>query len=110
MRNYMDEVEAAYLTSQRKGNALRDPERERSAHQDRRNRYRDLEPGVGGPRHEEWHAVDSYRPVANDYLQVLDDSHRGKDQETVRDRMNGFRKSSAISCATIRIWTHRASR
>jgi hypothetical protein len=80
MRNYMDEVEAAYMASQRQGNTARDYARERSSHQDRRNRYRDFEPGFRGygPGTGEWHAVDSYRPIANDYLQMLDNSHRGK--------------------------------
>jgi osmotically-inducible protein OsmY len=39
MRNYNDEIEAAYITSIRQGNMLRDRQRERSSHEDRRNRY-----------------------------------------------------------------------
>jgi len=41
MANYHDEIEAAYLTSRRQGDMMRDRERERSPHEDRRNRYRD---------------------------------------------------------------------
>ncbi|HET7179806.1 MAG TPA: BON domain-containing protein [Chryseosolibacter sp.] len=80
MRNYKGEVEAAYMASQRQGNTVRDVARERSSHEDRQNRHRDFEPGFGrsGPGTTEWHTVDSYRPVANDYLQALDGSHRGK--------------------------------
>lgn len=89
MRNYIDEVEAAYLTSQRQGDTLRDPQRERSPHEDRRNRYigGEFQPGVrryGPAERPEWHAIDSYRPAANNYMQVLDGGHRGKGPRSYR--------------------------
>ncbi|HYC83879.1 MAG TPA: BON domain-containing protein [Chryseosolibacter sp.] len=43
MRNYNDRIEAAYLTSRRQGDLMRDPQTERSPHEDRRNRYIDHE-------------------------------------------------------------------
>jgi hypothetical protein len=39
MRNYNDQVEAAYLTSRRQGDMVRNPQQERSPHEDRSNRY-----------------------------------------------------------------------
>jgi hypothetical protein len=39
MRNYNDQVEAAYLTSRRQGDMMRNPQQERSPHEDRGNRY-----------------------------------------------------------------------
>lgn len=80
MRNYMDEAEAAYITSQRQGNTLRDRSRDRSPHEDRRNRYTDFDHGFRRSAWDsgEWHAIDSYRPIANDYRQMLDNGHRGK--------------------------------
>ena len=39
MPNYTDEMEAAYMTSKRQGTMQRDRDRERSTHEDRRNRY-----------------------------------------------------------------------
>ncbi len=47
MRNYNEQTEAAYLTSQRQGNMVRNRERERSTHEDRRNRNAEWEqPGT----------------------------------------------------------------
>lgn len=42
MPNFIDEMEAAYITSRRQGNMQRDRQRERSTHEDRRNRYHDF--------------------------------------------------------------------
>jgi hypothetical protein len=50
MRNYNDQIEAAYMFSKRQGN-IRDRERERSTHEDRRNRYIDDEPQPGVRRY-----------------------------------------------------------
>ena len=41
MRNYTEEVEAAYRTARRQGDRMRDPSRTRSPHEDRRDRYFD---------------------------------------------------------------------
>lgn len=80
MRNYMEEGEAAYKTSQREGNTLRDSSRERSLDEGGRNRSWDFDHGTRRSARDagEWHAVDSYRPIASDYRQMLDNSHRGK--------------------------------
>ena len=43
MPNFTDEMEAAYMTSKRQGNMQRDRERERSTHENRRNRYHDFD-------------------------------------------------------------------
>ncbi|HEX8040667.1 MAG TPA: BON domain-containing protein [Chryseosolibacter sp.] len=83
MRNYIDEIEAAYLTSRRQGDRMRDPARERSSHEDRRNRYMELQSQPGIQRHgpvtqPDEHALDTYRPAGSNYSEVLQPDHRGK--------------------------------
>lgn len=83
MRNYSDQVEAAYLSSQRQGDMMRDRNLERGTHWDRRNRYREVEynPVVErDPHGRRWerHTIDSYRPASRNYMNILDSGHRGK--------------------------------
>lgn len=81
MRNFKDMVEAAYIMSRRQGHMTRDRDRERSTHEDRRNRYRDerIQAGAAGqpeakaPRQ----TMDTWRPAESGYQDVLHD-HRGK--------------------------------
>ena len=81
MRNYEDEVEAAYLFSKRQGDGMRDPERERSPHEDRRNRYRDdleQERAMRYRAEPKRQTMDTYRPADSGHLDVLQENHRGK--------------------------------
>lgn len=78
MRNFIDEMEAAYRSSRRQGNLMRDPQQERSAHQDRRNRYHDNDlPGAEtyGRRTEPMRQTMDYdqRPLGGSYP-----NHSGK--------------------------------
>jgi hypothetical protein len=84
MRNYNDDVEAAYLASKRQGDQMRDPARERSPHEDRRNRgiENEMQPAAGG-RYErstepKRQTMDTYRPADKNLMDVLDRDHRGK--------------------------------
>lgn len=72
MRNYREQVEAAYLTSRRQGDLMRDPERERGTHDDRRNRYREEQLGT-----------QRYPESGNEYQQQQQD-HRGKGPRNYR--------------------------
>jgi osmotically-inducible protein OsmY len=83
MRDYNDQLEAAYMTSRRQGDRMRDREQEQSTHQNRQNRYLkdDLQRGTEryardtGPHRQ---TMDSYRPADSAYSQVLDGNQRGK--------------------------------
>jgi hypothetical protein len=82
MRNFKHMVEAAYLLSKRQGNMLRDRERERSPHEDRRNRYieNEMQPGTDryekstGPRQ----TMDTQQPAGDYRTRNLNANHRGK--------------------------------
>src|SRR5687767_5951712 len=83
MRNYNDQVEAAYLISRRQGDMMRDPARERSAHEDRRNRNIADKIESGTARFErstepKRQTMDSYRPADRNYVDVIERNHRGK--------------------------------
>lgn len=84
MRNYKEQVEAAYLTSRRQGDMMWDPALERSAHEDRRNRYLENEAQGGVRRYPSDielrpQTMDSYRPADRGYNQMLDtNNNRGK--------------------------------
>lgn len=80
MRNFNDEVEAAYLTSKRQGDLMRDRAREQSTHEDRRNRYIGNEMQAAAERQD---AGAGMRSNANDVYRHADrnytmESHRGK--------------------------------
>jgi hypothetical protein len=76
MRNYNDEIEAAYLTSKRQGDMMRDRDRERSPHEDRRNRYRD-DRYAYGPTSEERQRWEDSRVEQNN-SQSPERDNRGK--------------------------------
>ena len=81
MRNYIDEVEAAYMTSQRQGDMTRDPARERDTHDDRRNRYPEnpSQPGAemyGRSTEPKRQTMDYYQPAGSMNRQEL--NHCGK--------------------------------
>ena len=81
MGNYDDELEAAYLFSKRQGDLMRDPERERSPHEDRQNRYRDDYEQEGAMRYRaepKRQTMDTYRPADRSHFDVLQENHRGK--------------------------------
>ena len=75
-------VEAAYLLSKRQGDRMRDRERERSPHEDRRNRYieNEMQPGVQryprgtAPRQ----TMDTQQPTEGYSAQASNANHRGK--------------------------------
>src|SRR5687768_13816705 len=83
MRDFNDELEAAYLTSKRQGDLMRDRAREQSPHEDRRNRYLENEIKTGGGMHDRRArtdgagSVDAYRPADRNYINVME-THRGK--------------------------------
>jgi osmotically-inducible protein OsmY len=78
MRNYKEQTEAAYLTSQRQGNMVRDREREHSAHEDRRNRYTEWEqPGTQRYRGDTGNTLSS--PAESRTSEgISNEGHRGK--------------------------------
>lgn len=77
MRNYKEQVEAAYLTSTRQGNMTRDREREGSPHEDRRNRYAEWEqPGTQRYRGDLGNMISS--PAASRMQDGIYEGHRGK--------------------------------
>ena len=81
MRNYIDEVEAAYMTSRRQGDMMRDPSRERSPHEDRRNRYSDyasqpLGEMYGRSTEPKRQTMDFHQPAGNP--NVEEKNHCGK--------------------------------
>lgn len=82
MGNYDDQLEAAYLFSKRQGDSMRDPARERSTHEDRRNRYRADTAQEGAMRYRDAEpkrqTMDTYRPADSGYNDVLGNNHRGK--------------------------------
>lgn len=88
MRNYNREMEAAYLTSRRQGNEMRDRERERSSHENRKNRYIHDEQQYGTQRYPsdmgpERSSLDSYRTADSGYRQMLT-NNRGKGPRNYR--------------------------
>jgi hypothetical protein len=81
MRNYIDEVEAAYMTSQRQGDMTRDPARDRGTHDDRRNRYPEnpSQPGAemyGRSTEPKRQTMDYHQPAGSMNRQEL--NHCGK--------------------------------
>jgi hypothetical protein len=82
MRNYNDRIEAAYLTSKRQGNLMRDRQRERSPHEDRRNRYMDEQyryPSGDGNIESIGNRNDSYfLPGERRFQKAPRENHRGK--------------------------------
>ena|SRR5688500_499833 len=82
MGNYNDQLEAAYLFSKRQGDSMRNPERERSAHEDRKNRHRENFAEEGAMRYRDVEpkrqTMDTYRPANSGHLEVLNTSHKGK--------------------------------
>jgi osmotically-inducible protein OsmY len=83
MRDFNDQLEAAYLTSKRQGDLMRDREREQSPHEDRKNRYIENQIQTGVGMHDKrahtdgGGSVDAYRPADRNYINVME-SHRGK--------------------------------
>lgn len=82
MRNYKSEIEAAYMSSLRQGNTMRDREREQSTRENRKNRYLGNNQPNPGQRYDlnfqsYGKTIDSYRPAGNDYRQQIE-NHRGK--------------------------------
>lgn len=83
MRDFNDQLEAAYLTSKRQGDLMRDRRREQSAHEDRRNRYIENQMQTGLAMHDRrartdgGGSVDAYRPADQNYINAMED-HRGK--------------------------------
>ena len=83
MRNYIDQLEAAYRNSRRQGDMMRNPQEERSAHQSRKNRYLEynLEQGVeryARDTHPHRQTMDTHRPADSRHTEALAASHRGK--------------------------------
>jgi hypothetical protein len=82
MRNFKHMVEAAYLLSKRQGNMMRDRERERSPHEDRRNRYVENEMQPGTDRHggntAPRQTMDRRQPAGDYQANALKADHRGK--------------------------------
>jgi osmotically-inducible protein OsmY len=89
MRNYNREIEAAYLTSIRQGNMMRDREQEQSTHQNRSNRY--LSNNQPNPSQRYDLNIDqrtgygnSYRSAQDSYRQYFETNNRGKGPRNYR--------------------------
>ena len=82
MRNFRDMVEAAYLLSKRQGDMMRDRERERSAHEDRRNRYIENEMQPGADRYQgntaPRQSMDTQQAAGDYPAKASNASHKGK--------------------------------
>ena len=81
MRNYIDEVEAAYMTSKRQGHMMRDPSRERSPYEERWNRYSDYASQPRGEMYErstepKRQTMDVHQPAGN--TNIEEKNHCGK--------------------------------
>jgi osmotically-inducible protein OsmY len=82
MRNYNERIEAAYLTSRRQGDLMRDPRRERSPHDDRRNRYLDEQhrhqADMVNRQASRADRESYFLPEEDDYNRAPENTHRGK--------------------------------
>ena len=82
MRDFNDDLEAAYLASKRQGDLMRDRGREQSTHEDRRNRYTQNAIQTGGGMHDRRSAggegsIEAHRPGDRNYIDVMQ-NYRGK--------------------------------
>jgi len=82
MKNYNDRIEAAYMTSRRQGDLMRDLERERSPHEDRRNRHIDdqyrTQAYMQNAGRRGWESESYFMPQGADYYRTPGNTNRGK--------------------------------